>query len=274
VLIDLLERKARRIRNPEQKLAYDMVRHVALDKRQQEIGRARSKLANRKLFGLSHRVQRLLDDLSQNGEQLAGEAIYQSIAEGYAKWRQALSCACETYDTVRVHAFRVRTKQLRYRIELARDLGDGGAESVLKSLKSLQDVLGSWHDNIQMITLVAEALANSEFLLRHARPAALLLRKMDRDQLIQSQQVQRLLRDTNDNIDGCALNDWIVEFCRKPISQTRAEADVEPPEPVISSQDIVRSQDKSADTVATAEARGGADGPIEDFVKAMGELSS
>ena len=272
VLLDLLERKARRVRNPGQKVAYEMVRHLALDKRKQEICRARSKLANRKLFSLAHRAQNLLHDLSQNEEQAAEEVTSRSIAEGYAEWRQALSCACESYETARIHAFRVRTKQLRYRIELARDLGDGGAELALKSLRSLQDVFGSWHDNIQMMRLAAEALADSEFLLKHPTSAALLLRKLDRDQLIQSQRVQWLLQTNNDNIDASALSDWIIGYCRKMTTQPPGEANGKPPEPGISPNDLVRSQHKSAGAVATVEARVGADDPIEDFVKTMGEL--
>ena len=197
----------------------------------------------------------------------------QSIAEGYAQWRQALSCACENYDTVRVHAFRVRTKQLRYRIELARDLGDRDAETALASLRSLQDVLGSWHDNVQMMRLTAEALADSEFLLKHARLAALLLRKSDREQLIQGQRVQRLLRTTNDSIDGTALSDWVMVYCRETITQLPAEA-TRPRESVISSNGFATSRDTNADVVAKVEARVGTDGPIEDFVKAMGELPS
>jgi hypothetical protein len=40
-----------------------------------------------------------------------------SAAAGYAEWRQALSHACESFDPVEVHTFRIRTKQLRYGIE-------------------------------------------------------------------------------------------------------------------------------------------------------------
>ena len=168
VMIDLLERKVRRVRNHEEQEAYSMIRGLALRKRDRAMRRACRKLAHRNLFTLAYRAQKFLQDLANSdladsdladgdlsdsdlarrdlaqGGIAYGEArdaasvMAAAAAERYAVWREALSRACDGFDPVEVHAFRIRTKQLRYRVELARDLGDRDAEAVLAFLKSLQ----------------------------------------------------------------------------------------------------------------------------------------
>jgi CHAD domain-containing protein len=62
-----------------------------------------------------------------------------------------------------LHAFRIQTKRLRYRVELARDLGSNAAQEALDSLKTIQDELGRWHDSTELVMLAADALADPEF---------------------------------------------------------------------------------------------------------------
>ena len=45
-----------------------------------------------------------------------------------------------------VHALRIATKRLRYRVELAGDVGERRAAEVLPWLEKLQDAIGRWHD--------------------------------------------------------------------------------------------------------------------------------
>jgi CHAD domain-containing protein len=289
VLIDLLERKARRVRNPEEKKAYAMIRDLALSKRDRGIRRARRKLANRKLFTLGHRAEKFLEELARGEGHDAAEVMASSAAQGYAEWRRALSRACESFDPLEVHAFRIRTKQLRYRIELVRDLGERDAESALDFLKSLQDVLGAWHDQVELLRLTAEALADSELLLKHARLVALLLRKSDREQGVQSKRVRRLLANTNECAQDSALDHWIARYCREiPARRAADPEDREPQElreSVSSSNESAVAQDgDSAGALEVTEASvllaspavgaavGQSPGPIEDFVKAMSEL--
>jgi CHAD domain-containing protein len=147
------------------------------------------------------------------------------LADGHAQWRQALSCACNGWEPANIHAFRIRTKQLRYRIELARDLGESDAHAALAFLKSLQDELGCWHDHAELFRLTAEALANPEFRLKHARLVAVLLRKSDREQTVQGERIRRLLTNTYDSIGGSALDDWMARYCRDKPAQRPVESE-------------------------------------------------
>jgi CHAD domain len=180
---------------------------------------------------------------------------------------------------VEVHTFRIRTKQLRYRIELARDLGERDAEAALDFLKSLQDVLGSWHDHVELLRLTAEALADSEFLLKHAMLVALLLRKSDREQVVQSKRVRRLLANTNECAQGSALDHWMARYCREMLARRPAEPEEREPgesrESVSCSNELaVAEEGRSASALAAAPvlSAGPVVSPIEDFVKAMSEL--
>ena len=71
-------------------------------------------------------------------------------------------------------------------------------------------MLGAWHDNVELLRLTAEALANPEFLLQHTKLVALLLRKSDRERAVQNKRVRVLLAHiANENIQGSALDAWI-----------------------------------------------------------------
>jgi CHAD domain-containing protein len=213
VLINLLEHKARRMRNPEERQVCEKICALAMNKRQHEIRRARRKLANRKLFTLALRAQKVLDEVAHDERRDAAEVLAKSIAERYEHWCQALSLACDDAQPMNIHAFRIRTKQLRYRIELARDLGERDAKAPLSFLKSLQDELGCWHDRAEL------------FGLNHPRLVATVLRKSDREQAVQGKRIRRLLTNTHGNIGGSALDDWVARYCREKPSQPPASAE-------------------------------------------------
>ena len=268
VLLDLLERRARRVRNPEEKSAWMMIRRLALNKREREIRRARRKLANRKLFTLAHRAQKFLDELPEGERQDAGEVLASSVADGHAQWRQALSRACNGWDPANIHAFRIRTKQLRYRIELARDLGESDVQAALGYLKSLQDGLGCWHDHTELFRLTTEGLADPEFLLNHARLVAALLRKSDREQAVQGERIRRLLTSANESIGGSALDEWVARYCRETPPTPPGESES-------CSNELAAFKEAGCATVlGGAQVQTLPASPIEDFIKVMSELPS
>jgi CHAD domain-containing protein len=142
-------------------------------------------------------------------------ALYSSVSESHEQWRLALSRACESFEPTDIHAFRVASKRLRYRIELARDLGDGEARAVLVSLKTLQDELGRWHDRLDLGALATEALANPQLLLAHSRAASAVRRKLARDNATQSERVRRLLINTRDAAGQFPIEVWVRRNCGK-----------------------------------------------------------
>jgi CHAD domain-containing protein len=189
VLLDLLARRIRRMRNSDERRAWETVREALNERRAREMHRARRKLANHKLFTLAHDVARLMQSPAPelgttNGAIGDDPAARLSIAIGsvWRRWQDSLSRARATADPADLHAFRIQTKRLRYRIELARELGAAESDAPLKSLKSLQDRLGRLHDRGEFARLAAEAIARPELLIREPRAASLLLRRLAREQ--------------------------------------------------------------------------------------------
>ena len=133
----------------------------------------------------------------------------------HAKWREGLACARASPTTADIHAFRIQTKRLRYRVELTRDLGSSTAQEALTSLKAIQDELGRWHDSIELVMLAADALADPEFLAQHPRTAAAVLRKIDRNNALQIERVRRLLESTHEGFELSAIQAWIRAYCSR-----------------------------------------------------------
>jgi hypothetical protein len=264
-----------------------MVRALALNRRTREIRRARRRLATRKLFTLAHRAQRFIDELAPSGPRdvsgVAAEVLAPSVATGHAQWRQALALACDGLDASKIHGFRIRTKQLRYRIELVRDLGADDTQAALGLLKSLQDELGSWHDRAELFRLTTEAVAEPEFLLKHARIVAELLHKTDREQAHSRERIRRLLTTTNQNIGTSALDDWVAGYCRARPPQALTEAEPRPNEQAVNGNgsapalDTVQppaDQEISQKARPANEAQTLAAEPIADFIKVISGLPS
>jgi CHAD domain-containing protein len=68
------------------------------------------------------------------------------VERAWREWKSSLSPARADPSVRNVHALRIATKRLRYRVELARDLGERPARDVLPLLEELQDAIGRWHD--------------------------------------------------------------------------------------------------------------------------------
>lgn len=230
VMLDLLERKLRRIRNPGERRAWEKIRDWIAKRRERAMRRARRKVAKRKLFTLGQCARRVADEaLPHTGEGDGGAGadpgvvLAAAIGGGYERWRQALARAHETLAAQDVHRFRIESKRLRYRIELARDLGDEEAGSALESLRELQDGLGRWHDHGELARLAAEALADPAFLLAEPRVAGTVLRKLARDNAVEAERIRRLVDTTADRLDGSQLDAWIARKCERPAETDSAD---------------------------------------------------
>src|SRR5208337_1018095 len=148
------------------------------------MNRARGRIANRRLFTLAQRGRQPIEQRSvANGPRNMDPSavLASSVSAAYAQWQEARSRARSNFTPSQIHAFRIQTKRLRYRIELLRDIGSATAPAALVSLKTLQDELGHWHDNLELGTITARALSNPQVLVQYPRSAAAMLRRIDSD---------------------------------------------------------------------------------------------
>jgi CHAD domain-containing protein len=225
VLIGLLDKRLRRLRDPDEQRAWRVVRDYLAKSREKEIARARHRLVNRRLFTLAQRTEQLLKHRGLDTPANAGVAdagfiarVSEFIKTAHADWEAALAVAAESAGQTDAHSFRIKTKRLRYRIELARDLGDKEILSPLNWLKRLQDSLGQWHDRAELARFATRAIANSEFLLNGPRPASLLLKRLARELLSDATKLKSLLAELKDANELSQLKAWIDRHGGEPDS--------------------------------------------------------
>jgi hypothetical protein len=137
-----------------------------------------------------------------------------AVNDGAIKWREALSHAMEDRSVRSIHALRIQMKRLRYRVELARDLGADDARAVIQWFKSMQDRLGRWHDRLELARFITRALANSEVLLGEPGVAVELLKEVERDIGVSSREVDTFFQLVTHSEGRDRLDAWLNGYCR------------------------------------------------------------
>lgn len=194
VLLELVARQQRRTRSEAKRRAWDLVRDYLLQKRSKEVARAGKKLPRQDLGNYGALAQKLIDRPSNEGPEILMQRLYQSVHGARTKWQSSLARALETHAVDDLHAFRVATKDLRYRIELLYDLGRKEMKAELKLLADLQEALGVWHDRQVLNQAVARALARPEFLLDELQGARILLTELEMDRRREAEEVEEIFR--------------------------------------------------------------------------------
>jgi CHAD domain-containing protein len=145
--------------------AWDCVRQHTLKLRAKEFARARKHLRRMDTNDFIQKIQRLLrTDRAANG---LGLNFRQSLDQSLARWHENLDEARSKRDPESLHSLRLAGKRLRYRWELLAELGDGDAQSRIKSLKALQDKLGVWHDRHVLSQFLEEFIGRPNFRRDH-----------------------------------------------------------------------------------------------------------
>ncbi|MBI2963458.1 MAG: CHAD domain-containing protein [Deltaproteobacteria bacterium] len=172
--------RRRATRSAVKRAGWGLVRDTLAKRRVDETLRARKRLVRESLGDFPAEVSalgaRLLGDSSPSA---AWQAVRERVEDAWNAWNDALSRASETPGLDTVHALRIATKRLRYRVELARELDPQGAEPVLEWTRRLQKDLGDWHDRQVFRQLVAESLARPQVLLDHLPMARAVLDELE-----------------------------------------------------------------------------------------------
>jgi CHAD domain-containing protein len=194
VLLEIVARQQRRTRSEAKRRAWNFVRDYLLRKRAKEVSRAEKKLMRQDLRGYASLVNRVLGQPPDESPEILMQRLRDSVREAWTEWQSALSRAQETRAVNDLHAFRIATKDLRYRTELLFDVGDKQMKAQLKWLAELQDSLGVWHDRQVLDQAVAEAVARADILLNELPTARLLLAEVEADRGRAAQDVERIFQ--------------------------------------------------------------------------------
>jgi len=194
VLLEIVGRRQRRMRSEAKRRAWGFVRDYLLQKRSKEVARAGKKLLRQDLSDYATLANRLLDNPTDESPEILMQRLNDSVQGAWTKWRSALSRARETRVVGDLHAFRIATKDLRYRTELLYDVGDKQMKAQLKWLTELQDAIGIWHDRQVLHQAVAEAIGRTEILLDELPSARILLAVLENGRKHEGIEVEKIFR--------------------------------------------------------------------------------
>ena len=168
-------------------------------------------------------------------------AVRASIADASTQWREVLARAIEDRSTENVHGFRIQLKRMRYRVELARDLGAADTKPLIQWFKALQDRLGRWHDRTELSNFITRALANSSVLLKEPRAAVELLKEVEKEISISSREVDALFRLATKSEGRYQFAEWVKSYCengedvstKEPTSAVQVDQSQGEPSPIL-----------------------------------------
>jgi CHAD domain-containing protein len=208
VLLDLVERRQRRVRGEAKRRAWELVRAYLLEKRTTEIARARKKLLRQGPGDYADLAHRLVENRPADGADTLMQRLHASVEDAWAKWQSALARAQDTRAVADLHALRIATKELRYRTELLDDLAPGSMTPQLTWLADLQEALGTWHDRQLLRQAVAEAIGRADILLSELPAARVLLAELDAERRRPPTDVERIVRIAREHPGYGQMERW------------------------------------------------------------------
>jgi CHAD domain-containing protein len=138
------------------------------------------------------------------------QRLCDSVQEAWTQWQSACTRAQETRAVNDLHAFRIATKDLRYRTELLYDIGHRQLKGQLKWLADLQDAIGVWHDRQVLDQAIAAAVARAEILLNELQSARILLAELEKDRSRQGAAVDQIFRLATNYPGRQPMESWNV----------------------------------------------------------------
>jgi CHAD domain-containing protein len=178
VMLEQVEQKLAGAGNPVVRDAWDQLRTYLKERRARALERAREELAEFDVVDFATRCRMIIDD----GDREAAQAIVkETVAAAVGQWRAAITAAKAEPGVDELHRLRIAGKRLRYRLELTVESGEAATKAQIKSLRALQNQLGSWHDSEVLLQTCAKFLRRQDFLATYPGLARALLVEMDRE---------------------------------------------------------------------------------------------
>jgi CHAD domain-containing protein len=208
VLLDLVGRRQRRARREAKRRAWEFVQAHLIERQGVASARARKKLLRQDTGDCVALLRWLLDHPPAGGARPLGQRLSASVRDAWAEWQSALARAQDSRAVADLHAFRVATKDLRYRTELLHDLGLEPMKSQLRWLAELQEALGAWHDREMLHQAVAEAVGRPDILLNALPSARVLLAELETERNRPAKDVERIFRLALEHPGHTQMHRW------------------------------------------------------------------
>jgi CHAD domain-containing protein len=204
--------RQRATRSPRRRAVWRVVREHLERSRLEEMIRARRRLLEEDLTGLVDRLRAVLvDSVGGVATENIDLAVRSRAETAWQEWQAAFARAEAKPDVTEVHALRIATKRLRYRVELTRGLGEAAADAVVDWARRVQHHLGDWHDHQILQRLMAEALARPELLLNDVDVAASGVAELARERESAPPNDPAVLRAVSAEEGRQAVGEWLSQ---------------------------------------------------------------
>jgi CHAD domain-containing protein len=188
VVLEAVRRRQKRARGGSRR-GWGVVADALRELREAEITTSRERLRSLAPEEMTASLGKLVASLPEP----SAPGLAKAIRGAWDDWRERLEVAGASGAVGDLHAFRVATKRLRYRIEAASDLGETGFVTILRLLKKLQTAVGDWHDR-QVLHAMTEAVMAEPPLSSDAAAVRALRRDLARDRARDEREVEAFLR--------------------------------------------------------------------------------
>lgn len=204
--------------------------HYLRERRQASFDKATRKLgkANLTVFYVC-----LKDHLSLPGEQPAGggargrsfpeltaEQFYERASATLDRTSRAFSAQLQLAHrdprAAVIHGARISTKRLRYLVEVIGEFGVLGTQPQLAWLRSLQTLLGDWHDMEVLEEMMISMVARPEFLRDHLELAMTVEKQIERNRAEKRLLQEKFFKMTLDAPEVQRLSEWVAYLLESP----------------------------------------------------------
>jgi CHAD domain-containing protein len=208
VNIDLARQRSQSAESPNSRAGWEAVKMYLEQSRASELAGAHEQLAKHDLVAFSARARKLI--AHADPEPL--ERLEAAVGRSLAQWDEAYGLAHESPSIAHLHAWRIATKRLRYRLELLADSGSATSKPLIRDLKEIQTTLGDWHDRCVLLECVAAFLARPDFLAQHPDMGGALLADMEKERERNDAAIETVLS----RAAGMRSRWTSRQFCRRP----------------------------------------------------------
>ncbi len=222
VVTEAVGQRIRRARSEERRRAWSIVLKSASEARRREIRRARKRLMKLNVFGLREAAEALIEAGGPDHDTLDA-SFWAAVSQAHQRWHEAYAGALKSKHAEDIHAFRIRTKRLRYRIELARELGIEGTKPLLEWFKKLQDGLGRWRDRAELGRVIARSIADPDRLLKESQASIMLLTELERLRRRADRELDELLDGIGRSAGFSRCEEWVRAHAR-PAAESETTA--------------------------------------------------
>ena len=211
VALEAVAARARATRSPRRRAAWKLVAAYLEQRRLEERIRARRALLVRDARALPQGLREVLEKLAAAGAGNGTRDAMRARAQAaWGEWQDAYRRADQQHDVASIHGLRIATKRLRYRMEIARCLGQTTAEPALEWARRVQHLLGEWHDRQMLQRLMAEAFARPEVLLGDLETVTVGVAELARERAVAPAHDPDVLSRVSIEDGQRTINDWLA----------------------------------------------------------------